>query len=80
MSTEYLYENSYDMIDAAADEHLECEEDLFFDTREDEINGATIDSLITPEDEEKARAAIAIEDSYEKSETSDEEISDEDDD
>lgn len=80
MSAEYLYENGYDMIDAAADEHLETEEDLVFDSHEDEINDAAIDALITPEDEEKAKAEIAIEDSYEKSEESDdEEEPDEDD-
>jgi len=67
------------MVDAAADEHIETEEDIFFDAHEDEINDAAIDALITPEDEEKAKAAIAIEDSYEKSEESDEEEPDEDD-
>lgn len=79
MSAEYLYESGYDMVDAAADEHIETEEDIFFDAHEDEINDAAIDALITPEDEEKAKAAIAIEDSYEKSEESDEEEPDEDD-
>lgn len=80
MSAEYLYESGYDMVDVAADEHIECEEDIFMDAHEDEINDAAIDALITPEDEEKAKAAIAIEDSYEKSEESDdEEEPDEDD-
>lgn len=76
MSTEYLYESGYDMIDAAADEHIETEEDIFFDAHEDDVNNAVIDSLISPEEEEKARAAIAIEDSYEDSEELDDEPED----
>lgn len=67
MSTEYLYENGYDMIDRDVEEHLETEEDLMFNCKEDDSEGEFIDQLITPEDEQKARAAIAIEDSYERS-------------
>ena len=79
MSSEYLYETADDMIDAAVDDRLECEEDIFFDAHEDEIDDAAIDCMITPEDEAKARADIAIEDSYEKSESDDYEDDDDED-
>lgn len=75
--SEYLYENAYDMIDVAVDEHLETEEDIIFDAKDDERDNDCIDALISEEDEKKALEAIAIEDAYERSQEEDEEEDDE---